>query len=116
MLFNSAIFFVFLAIVLAGYHLLARRAQNAWLLAASYVFYGWWDWRFLGLLFATTAIAWATGLGMDSPSPRRRKACLVFSLVSNLGILGFFKYFDFFADSLAAAFAAFGLSADLPTI
>ena len=116
MLFNSAIFFVFLAVVLAGYYLFARRSQNAWLLVASYVFYGWWDWRFLFLLFATTAIAWATGLGMDCPFPRRRKACLVFSLVSNLGILGFFKYFDFFADSLAAAFAAFGLSADPPTL
>ncbi|OPZ19354.1 MAG: Peptidoglycan O-acetyltransferase [candidate division BRC1 bacterium ADurb.BinA364] len=117
MLFNSWIFWVFLPCVLGGYFLLPRRGQNAWLLAASYVFYGWWDWRFLGLILLSTSIDYFAGLGLDwrcdegADSPRRlgpgrRRTLLLLSLGANLGVLGFFKYFHFFEENLIQLLSA----------
>jgi D-alanyl-lipoteichoic acid acyltransferase DltB (MBOAT superfamily) len=87
------------------------------LVIASYVFYGAWDWRFLSLLLASTTVDFFVGryLGRE-PDPRRRRAALVASLVFNLGMLGFFKYFNFFAASLAGVFELFGWRADFVTL
>ena len=100
MLFNSPEFLLFLPVVFAGYWLLGSRLrlQNLFVVAASYVFYGWWDWRFLGLIVFTSAWSWAFGLMEANAAPRSAasKARLALSCVINLGILGVFKYYDFF--------------------
>ncbi len=111
MLFNSTVFLGFFAGVYALYLALGRRhrAQNALLLAASYVFYGWWDWRFLGLIGLSTAVDYAVGLALEAPrGPRARRRLLWISVAINLGILGTFKYFDFFAASLVELAGLFG--------
>jgi D-alanyl-lipoteichoic acid acyltransferase DltB (MBOAT superfamily) len=109
-LFNSLAFLVFFSIVFALYLLLPRRAQNLWLLAASLFFYGAWDWRFLGLIFAATAIHYACGLALArSDDPRRRRAVIATSVVASLGMLGVFKYADFFAESLRALLLRLGV-------
>jgi D-alanyl-lipoteichoic acid acyltransferase DltB (MBOAT superfamily) len=114
MLFNSRTFLAFFALVYPVYLLLRsrRRAQNAWLLAASLVFYGFWDYRFVGLLAISSGVDFVTAQKIhDSPDPRRKKAFLVFSLVMNLAVLGFFKYANFFADSAVAMLALLGVKA-----
>lgn len=117
MVFNSLIFLVFLAVVLSLYYRLRLRGQNILLVIASYVFYGWWDWRFLGLLLFSTFFDYWAALRIDSEeSELRRKWFLAGSMLVNLGILGFFKYFGFFADSLHKIFALFGFALDLPTL
>ncbi|MBL4889254.1 MAG: MBOAT family protein [Candidatus Lindowbacteria bacterium] len=117
MLFNSTIFFVFFAIVLSCYYVLKLRWQNRMLLIASYVFYGWWDWRFLTLIAFSTVLDYFCGLKIySSENPRTRKNALILSLVGNLGVLGFFKYFGFFADSLSNLFDVFGFSASYTTL
>ncbi len=113
MTFTTPVFLIFLVIVFAGYWLLRRRAQNVWLLAASLVFYGWWDWRFLGLLLFTAGTDFLVGLGLERERrPRRRQLLLGISLASNLGTLGFFKYADFFIASFQTAAAAAGFTVD----
>src|SRR5215208_6682904 len=98
MVFNSLHFVWFFVIVYALYRVLPHRAQNWLLLAASYYFYAAWDWRFLGLLIASTLVDYTCALALDrSESPRRRRALLCLSLGFNLTLLGFFKYFNFFA-------------------
>src|SRR5215813_6939555 len=100
MLFNSWTFLPFILIVLALYYVLPFRWQNRMLLAASCFFYGMWDWRFLGLLVFSTSIDYLVGLGIQSAeSQARKKLLLVVSIVTNLGILAFFKYFNFFLES-----------------
>src|SRR3981081_4655314 len=120
MLFNSADYALFLPLVLLVYVLLRRvglRAQNAWLLIASYVFYGWWDWRFLGLLFGTTLNDYLVGLGVGRTARRsRRRALILLSIGVNLGVLGFFKYYNFFVASLIDAFAGIGVQLQAPTL
>src|SRR5436190_21832736 len=108
MLFNSVVFFLFLPTVFALYYAVRdRRWQNPILLVASYIFYGAWDYRFCGLLLGTSLLDYWTGLRIDSTTdPRRKKFFLAISLTGNLGVLGFYKYFNFFADSLALLFAA----------
>lgn len=115
MLFNSWLFAVFFLLFYAGYVLLMKRhrAQNLWLLAASYIFYGKWDYRFLFLLLLSTVIDYVCSLLIDRSTGTRRRRFLVVSLVSNLTILGFFKYYNFFAESFAALPAAFGWHVDL---
>ncbi len=115
MVFNSLEFAVFFLAVFALYHALRHRAQNLLLLVASYVFYGAWDWRFLGLIALSTVVDYAVGLQLAATDDvARRKRWLLVSLVTNLGILGAFKYFGFFADSLAGLAALGGL--DLPRV
>lgn len=112
MLFNSWIFILFFVVVYGGYLALSRslRGQNLLLLAASYVFYGWWDWRFCGLLLLSTVVDYWVGRKMAaSDDDRVRKRLLILSVVVNLGVLGFFKYFDFFYESVAAGFDALKL-------
>ena len=87
------------------------RGQNALLIAASYVFYGWWDWRFLGLIALSSATDFLVGLALERARRERpRRLLLAASLGVNLGLLGTFKYFGFFADSLVAAFESLGVS------
>jgi alginate O-acetyltransferase complex protein AlgI len=114
--FNSWVFAFFFAAVLLLYYRLPWRAQNRMLLAASLIFYGWWDWRFLGLLFLSAGIDYVAGRGMEGAVPARRRRLLVLSMCSNLGILAAFKYFGFFAGSLAAVLETVGLRPDLPTL
>ena len=115
MLFNSLEFLVFLPVVLGLYYSLKLRAQNVMLVAASYFFYGWWDWRFCGLLAVSTVLDYACGLGIGA-QPGRKKAWVTASVVVNLGILGFFKYFNFFIDSAGLLLARAGLEANLPVL
>ncbi len=113
MLFNSLAFLVFLPVVLLLYFPLRHRYQNYLLLVASYVFYGWWDVRFLSLLLISTVVdytcAWRMGATNDD---RQRKRYLLVSIFTNLGILGFFKYFNFFVESVAPLLGRFGMQAD----
>jgi alginate O-acetyltransferase complex protein AlgI len=100
MLFNSVEFFVFLAIVYGLYLVLPHRWQNRMLLVASYVFYGWWDWRFLSLIAFTTILDYLVSLKVaSSQTERSKRGFLSISLVCNLGLLAVFKYFNFFVAS-----------------
>ena len=117
MVFNSLVFVVFLAVVLGIYFRLGLRGQNRLLIVASYVFYGWWDWRFLGLLVFSTVFDWWAALKIDAADdPRKRKLWLIGSMVVNMGILGFFKYFNFFAETFADVLGFFGFVAHVPTL
>ncbi len=110
MLFDSPIYFVFLIPVVLAYWRLTRRGQNVFLLIASYFFYGWWDWRFLALMAGSTKMDFLIAEKITSaPDVRSRKRWFVFSLVMNFGILGLFKYFNFFVDSFADLLATFGI-------
>lgn len=114
MLFNTFEFAAFCICVLAIYYILSRRAQNILLIAASYFFYSWWDWRFAGLLIAVTLINY---FGTRSFSCSvRRKTYFWLCIGSNLLILGFFKYYNFFADSLAALLRQFDIVPPLPAL
>ncbi|MBR5354216.1 MAG: MBOAT family protein [Bacteroidales bacterium] len=112
MLFNSIEFLIFLPIVFCIYWLLHRRLlwQNAFVVAASYLFYGWWDWRFLLLIAFTTLCSFASGIAITNARQRDNdkwpsaKFYLWANIVVNLLILGLFKYYDFFAQSFADAF------------
>ena len=114
MVFNSWEFIVFFGFVYAIYLLLpGYHQQNILLLIASYYFYAAWDWRFLFLLLASTALDYYCALQIDTrEDPRSRKVFLVCSVVGNLTLLGFFKYFNFFLDSLQPLLATFGLSVE----
>lgn len=114
MLFNSIDFALFLPIVFALYWLLNRfhvRYQNALIVAASYVFYGWWDWRFLSLILFSTIVDFTIGIRLENAKkPGLRKALLWTSILVNLGFLGFFKYYNFFLDNFVEVFTFFGAS------
>lgn len=112
MLFNSWEFVVFFLVVYGVYLVLpSYRQQNLWLLAASYYFYSAWDWRFLLLLLSSTVLDYVCALVIDtSVNPRVRKGFLVASVVGNLTLLGFFKYFNFFLDNLQLMLGPMGLS------
>src|SRR5688572_20375942 len=101
MLFNSWTFVFFFLFVYLVYLRLGHVGQNRLLFVAGLVFYGTWDWRFLGLLMATTLVDYGVGLGIAAASsPRKRKLLLSIAIATNLGSLAFFKYCDFFLDSL----------------
>jgi D-alanyl-lipoteichoic acid acyltransferase DltB (MBOAT superfamily) len=113
MLFNSFIFLIFLGFVLPVHRLLSRRYRNLFLLAASYVFYGYWDWRFLFLILASTVLDFSIGRALHRTEDQpRRKLLLLCSVIGNLSFLGFFKYFNFFVDSFADLASIFGLQLD----
>src|SRR5215213_3630822 len=117
MLFNSYIFWVFFALVISLYHALPFRWQNRMLLIASYVFYGTWDWRFLFLLAGTTLMDYFVALGIAGAETRRgKKGLLLVSICGNLLLLGFFKYYGFFAHELVAALGNIGIHASLPVL
>jgi D-alanyl-lipoteichoic acid acyltransferase DltB (MBOAT superfamily) len=120
MLFNSTAFAVFLPVVFILYWFVFNRRislQNGLLLVASYFFYGWWDWRFLSLLFLSTLVDYVIGISLErTTEPRRRKLWLFISVATNLGVLGFFKYYNFFIDSWAEMLRAFGFTPNLRTL
>ncbi|WP_233578197.1 MBOAT family O-acyltransferase [Tautonia sociabilis] len=119
MVFNSLAFAEFFAVVFVLYWVLRRRlrAQNALLLGAGYVFYACWDWRFLGLLVLSTVVDYGCGLLVHRVKvPRTRRMLLALSMIANLGMLGFFKYCDFFVGSLALLLDRLGIEASPPTL
>jgi D-alanyl-lipoteichoic acid acyltransferase DltB (MBOAT superfamily) len=119
MVFNSLHFLAFFPIVYTLYRLLRSRtrAQNWLLLAASYYFYGAWDWRFLGLLLGSTIVDYWVGRYLGgATNPVKRRLALVLSLTYNLGALGFFKYFNFFAQNLETVFDLLGWHLDPITV
>lgn len=100
MLFNSFEFFLFLPLVFALYWFVFNQSlkwQNALILVASYFFYGWWSWAFMGLLMLSTALDYAYGFWVASPNRKKAKLFLWLSILNNLGILAVFKYYNFFA-------------------
>ena len=110
MFFDTPAFGFFLVLVVFLYWRLDRKGQNVLLLVASYIFYGWWDIRFLGLIFASTVVDFfcARFVGR-SADPKKRRLFLAISVCVNLGFLGYFKYFNFFVDSFAALAHTLGL-------
>ncbi len=119
MLFNSFSFFVFFCVFYAIYlgFRKSHKFQNRALLLASYVFYGWWDWRFLSLLWLSTVVDFFCGLGIARTGQVvRRRTFLVFSICFNLGILFYFKYANFFIDSWIGLFQCFGWTPHFSTL
>ncbi|MDH7913955.1 MBOAT family O-acyltransferase [Winogradskyella sp. SYSU M77433] len=120
MLFNSIEFFVFLPIVFALYWFIGSkniRSQNLLVAVASYVFYGWWDWRFLFLILFSSIVDYSIGLFLDkTQEQKKRKILLWVSICVNLGFLGFFKYYNFFVDSLVSSFTFFGQQLNISTL
>lgn len=117
MLFNSLTFVVFAAFFFPIYFLLKDRARLWFVLSASYLFYGWWDWRFLSLLGFSTLADYSIGRWLaEESAERRRKRLLIASLTINLGLLGTFKYFNFFVDSLADLARSLGVTLSWPTL
>ncbi len=113
MVFSSHLFvYYFLPAALLVYYALPRRGRHLWLTLASYAFYGWANPAFMGLMLLSTVIDYVCGKRLDlAPAERRgrRRAWLIVSIVSNLSLLGFFKYFNFAVESSAALLAALGL-------
>jgi len=112
MLFNSTVFLQFFAAFLLLYFLCRNSLvqRNVLIVAASWLFYGWWDVRFLGLLIFSGCFDFLVGLFLDKvEAPRRRRLILAASIVVNLSLLGFFKYFNFFVDSMAVLLDALHL-------
>ena len=117
MVFNSVVFFVFTAIFFPLYFASSGRVRMWLMLVASYVFYGWWDWRFLSLILVSTCIDYYLGLRLEhAEQPRHRKRLLILSMVMNLGFLGFFKYFNFFIESATLALEGIGYTGSLSTL
>ena len=122
MLFNSFSFFVFFTVVLAVYYFLRDvRKQNIWLLGASLFFYGSWNWRFLFLLLFTIGIDFAVARRIQRFAdlgifPQRRRLLLTASIVANLGLLGFFKYYNFAQSSASSLARVFHVPATLPAL
>jgi D-alanyl-lipoteichoic acid acyltransferase DltB (MBOAT superfamily) len=114
-IFHSFDFIVFFVVTLAVYWRLPHRAQNALLLTASYVFYGYVHPWFVTLIAGTTFVDYWVARGMDA-RPARKRQLLAVSLVANLGLLGFFKYFGFFAENVQAALAALHWQVSLPVL
>ena len=115
MLFNSFEYLLFLPIVFLLYWFVFDYAmrkckrqllwQNLFVVVASYIFYGWWDWRFLILIAITTLLSFLSGIGIEyAPTQRGKKAVMIANIVVNLGILGVYKYYDFFATQFARLF------------
>ena len=112
MLINSLDFAIFLPVVFILYWLIPSKnlkLQNVLIVVASYLFYGWWDWRFLSLILVSTLVDFYVG-GLLSRKQKKshKKALLWVSIGVNLGILGFFKYNNFFLDNVSTAYSFLG--------
>jgi len=120
MLFNSIEFAIFLPIVFLLYWFVFQKnlkLQNFFLLVVSYVFYGWWDWRFLSLIAFSSFVDYFVGVGLKKQeNSQKRKLLLIVSIVVNLGFLGFFKYYNFFVDNFVEAFTLFGKQLNITTL
>lgn len=113
MLFNSLDFALFLPTIFILYWFVTKKnlkLQNLLLLVASFVFYGWWDWKFLTLIAFSTLVDFVICIKLsDEEKQHKRKMLLWLSILVNLGFLGFFKYFNFFLDNFVSAFSFFGV-------
>lgn len=113
MFFNSIDFAIFLPIVFLLYWFITNRnlnLQNFLIVIASYLFYGWWDWRFLSLIIFSTVVDFLIGIALSNEEKKvKRKALLLCSIIVNIGFLGVFKYYNFFVDSFVSAFSHLGL-------
>jgi len=119
MLFNSIDFLIFFILVYIAYWLLNNRitSQNILLLITSYIFYAWWDWRFLSLIIISSFIDYTAGLKIyHNNSEKYKKLWLYVSLIANLGLLGFFKYYNFFVGSFTELFTTFGININTHTL
>ncbi|HMQ48411.1 MAG TPA: MBOAT family O-acyltransferase [Saprospiraceae bacterium] len=120
MLFNSLEFAIFVPIVFGLYWYVFNKnlkIQNLFILVASYVFYGWWDYRFLLLIFISSLCDYLVGQAIyDSKSDRQKKWLLWISLAVNLGLLGFYKYYNFFVTSFVDAFTLLGVKPNISTL
>lgn len=117
MLFNSYVFWLFFAVVWGLYRVLPHRAQNLLLLAASYYFYSYWNWRFLPLILITTLVSFLTALGIEASSSARRRRLLMGVCASvSLGLLAFFKYWGFFTTNAAELLTSLGFHVDLKVL
>jgi len=114
MTFTTLTYLLFFCVVFAGYwSLKSRTHQNALLVVASYFFYGWWDFRFCALMMFSSLVDYTITLAIaNTEAPRRRKLLMLTSCFINFGLLGFFKYYDFFATSAREAFALAGVHLD----
>lgn len=114
MFFNSVEFAVFLPVFFVLYWFIAYeklKLQNFLILIASYFFYGWWDWRFLVLIFFSTLVDYSVGLGIKKETDKtKRKVLLWTSILVNLGLLSCFKYYNFFLENFVSAFSLFGIA------
>ena len=112
MLFNSIEFLLFLPIVFVLYWFVFNKSlkvQNSLILLSSYFFYGWWDYRFLSLIFLSTLVDYFIGLNLPKQTSQKRQKLLLWcSVLFNLSVLGFFKYYNFFVDSWVDLFASVG--------
>lgn len=123
MLFNSIEYLIYLPIVFLLYWLVfgkRLRLQNLFVVVVSYLFYGWWDYRFLALIALTSFCSWLSGIGIEEVRARAGKiprwfdkGIVAANVIFNLLILSFFKYYDFFVDSLIDAFSYIGISSQL---
>lgn len=121
MVFNSSVFLVFFIIFFIVYWFINNKLnitiRNIFTIVASYVFYGWWDWRFLSLIIISSTVDYVLGLLIYKSSDKySRKLYLIISLTANLGILGFFKYFNFFVESFGALMQIFSLNVSTATL
>lgn len=120
MIFNSVAFLIFFPLVFFVYWFglcKKRKLQNIFLLLASYIFYGWWDWRFLSLIIFSSLVDYFVGLRLSSTeSQDKRKLLLYLSLFCNLGMLGIFKYYNFFIDTLIQVFSHIGINLHVTTL
>lgn len=120
MIFNSLDFAVFLPIVFVLYWFVTKRSlklQNLLIVIASYVFYAWWDYRFLGLIVASTFVDFSVArLLAHKAYLNKRKILLLVSLLFNLGLLGFFKYYNFFIESWVTAWESIGVAMQTSTL
>lgn len=117
MIFNSVEFLIFLPIVFLLWwkFFRTRQAQNIFIIFASYVFYGWWDVRFLALIFITSICSYASGLLIER-NQRHAKAWMIGNISINLLILAFFKYYNFFIENFQVLLSEVGMHADFPTL
>lgn len=119
MLFNSIDFALFFPLVFIIYWIVAKNlnSRNLLLLIASYVFYGWWDWRFLFLIIISSLVDFIVGQRIyKSESKKNRKGLLIISLLVNLGFLFYFKYTNFFIDTFVESFRLFGQELEVSTL
>jgi len=112
MLFNSIEFLLFLPIVFVLYWFVFNKNikhQNLLILVSSYFFYGWWDYRFLSLIILSTIVDYVIGLNISNQSSKKNQKILLWcSVLFNLGVLGFFKYYNFFIESWIDLFSSIG--------
>ncbi len=121
MIFNSVTFLIFFILFFQFYWLINNKLpvtyRNLFTILSSYLFYGWWDWRFLGLIMISSSVDYLAGIGlMKTRSKSVKNILLIASIVVNLGILGFFKYFNFFIESLNEILKLFYISSGISTL